>query len=47
LILFWGKRSRQIKGGKREIFGANQVGLERMTVVGQVPQQTSEQDQIM
>jgi DNA-binding IclR family transcriptional regulator len=33
--------------GRGEIFGTNQVGLERMTVVGQVPQQTSELDQIM
>src|SRR5437879_12826211 len=46
-MLLWGKRWREIGGGGREIFAANQVGLERMTVIGQVLQQTSEPDQII
>jgi len=45
LIIFWRKRLGQIARAGRKILAANQVGLERMTVVGQVLEQTAKRDQ--
>jgi hypothetical protein len=47
LIVFGRKRLGQIAGARRKILAANQVGLERMTVVGQVPEQTAKPDQMI
>src|SRR5207302_2860139 len=46
LILVWGKRSGQVMVAKGEVLAANQIRGKGMTVVGQVTQQTAEQDQI-
>jgi antitoxin component of MazEF toxin-antitoxin module len=46
LILVWGKRPGQVVVAKRKILATNQIRRKAMTTVGQIAEQTAEQDEI-
>jgi hypothetical protein len=47
LILVWGERFGKVFRLRREIVGENQVGLQRVTIAGQVIEQAAETEHIL